>query len=259
MFNNYKIHRLCAAVLVAITALGLLSGCQEPIDSDIGTGSIHAAMLLTSTGDGTTRVVVTLSSSSGVGADIFLTDSDGLVATANGQSQSLREERLWPRIIRYFTVFDFDDSGTEVTVSFERSNYVPAPDSTIVLPAEIVIQTPQAGETFARQESITVSWEPAGGSDQIAIKFATLCQSDDDYSSDSKSFTVSDSGSVSYTVEELLSEQDVDASATCTTDITLKREVTGSLSAEYKGGTMIARREASVSVKIAPLSSLGQE
>ncbi len=236
--------------------MGLLSGCQEPIDSDIGTDSIHAAMRLTSTGDGTTRVVVTLSASGSVGTDILLVQGDRLVAVANGQSQPLMEDQRWPHIVRYFTVFNFDDPGMLVTISFERgtqhSHYVSAPNSNIVLPENIAILAPQSGETFTRQESILVSWEPSGGSEEIAIQFTTTCQSGDDFSSGVRYFTVSDSGSESYAVEDLLSEQDVDANATCTADIMLVRETTGSLAAEYKGGTIVARREASVSVEIAP-------
>jgi len=251
--ENQKAVPFCLLALVTLLALGLLSGCcQEPVDSDIGTDSIHAAMLLKCTEDGTTSVETVLSVSEGIGADIYLTGGDELIATANGQSQTLTEEKLLFNVVRYVTEFDFDDPGAEFTISLERPNYTPAPNSHVTLPERIAIQTPQPDESFTHEESITLAWEPSGTPDEVNVQFAMSCRSGDESSAGTRYFTVADSGSASYTVEDLLSGQELGANASCDVTITLARQKSGSLSPEYRGGKIVSRRESSVSVEIVP-------
>lgn len=255
MLGNRKINQLYLSVLVVVLALGLVSGCRPgPVDSDIGTDSIHASMLLRCIGDGTTRVEVELSVGGASGPHIYLAGGDRLIAVANGQSQLLVEERDWPNIVRHLTAFQFDDPGTQVTISLERPNpdYVPAPNSHVTVPESITIQTPQSDENFTHLDDITVSWEPSGGSQEMAIEFEITCQDDQDVSSRSRRYAVSDSGSETYLVDDLLSGWSLGANASCTAEITLMRETIGSLSAEYRSGGIAARRDASVSVIITP-------
>jgi hypothetical protein len=253
MFSNHQVNRLYMRVSVVVLTLGLLTGCcEEPIDSDIGTDSIHADMLLTCA-DNSTEVRVKLSSSQSTGADIYLSQGDELIATANGQSQTLAEEQLLFNVVQHTTTFDVDDPGTQVTISFERSNYVSAPNSTILLPEHLTIQTPQPGQTFTRQDNIPLSWDPSGTPEEIDVQFTVTCHAGNDTSSRTRYFTTGDSGSTAYAIADLLSEwEDLDASATCTADITLTRRTTGSLDPAFRGGGIVAQRADTVSVEIAP-------
>lgn len=254
MFEKSKVRSPHVLLTALVFALSLLAACcQEPIDSDIGTDSIHADMRLTCAGDGTTDVAVTLSSSHAVGADLYLTEDDELIATANGESKSLTEKKGWLNNVQHLTTFDFDDPGTEVAIAFERANYEPALNSSVLLPEYLTIETPQPDDAFSRQDTIPLSWTPCGTEGEIEIQFYFVCGSGDETIALSPQFVVSDSGSASYEVADLLSgADDLDADATCTADIVLTRRTTGSISPEFRGGTITAQREDSISVEITP-------
>jgi len=209
-------------------------------------------MLLDCVGDGTTRVEVQLSAGGASGPDIYLVGGDRLVVAANGESHTLVEDRDWPNIVRYITALDVDDPGAQVAVSFERPNHVPAPDSHVVLPERITIQSPQSNQTFGRGDSITVSWDPSGTSDPMGIQFDVTCRDDGDVSSRFLTYSVADSGTKDYDVDDLLSEWSLGQNANCTAEIILVRSTRGSVSAEYRSGTIAAERRTSVSVGITP-------
>jgi hypothetical protein len=253
MLNNHRVNRWCQFMLVLVLALGLLSGCktEKPVNSNVGTDSIHAYMLLQCVQDGTTSVKVELSVGGALGPAIYLVEGDELKAATNGHSQQLERKDAWPNRVFYIATLDTDDPGTQVTVSFERPGYTPAPDSSVVLPEDIVIQRPQAGDAFSREDEITVSWVPSDGTQELSIMFNMTCK---EGPGGSLSYAVSDAGSATYSVASLLREGL--GNETCDTPIeatiTLMREATGSLSAEYKSGKIVAQREVSVSVKITP-------
>jgi hypothetical protein len=254
MFGTRKTEQLYLSLLAVVLVLALLSACTPPVDSDIGTDSIHASMDLKCIGDGTTTVDVILSAGGASGADIYLTNGDRLNVTANGQSQLLAEERDWPYTVRYLAALDIDDPGTLVQISLERSgpDYISAPNSTVTLPDNIMIQSPQPDEVFNRLRNIFVSWEPSGVSDEMIIKFDITCTADQDVSGRDLSYPVSDSGSDTYRVDDLLNEWELADNASCTAEVTLTRLNIGSLSAEFRSGEITAQREASVLINITP-------
>jgi hypothetical protein len=248
---NCRVGRLCQFALDIASVAILLTGCKcaAPVDSEVGTDSIHVYMVLQCAEDGTTSVRVELSVGGPLGSDIYLTGGDELEVTANGQSQKLEREDTWLNQVFYNGTLDTDEPGTEVTISFERPNHTSALDSCVTLPANIAIQMPQAGETFTRGDEITVSWEPSGGPGEVAIEFATICRGGQESYSKTTSYTASDSGSAAYPVASLLDES-LEGNEVCDVTITLMRETTGSISAEYKSGEIVARRNAVVAVEI---------
>jgi hypothetical protein len=240
-------------MFITVLILSLVSGCRDkPVGPEIATDSIYASMHLECVGDGTTGVKVVLSVSGSSGPHITLDGNNKLGVEANGQYQLLAEEEDWPNKVHHLAALGVDDPGTEVTIPFERTNYASALDTKVVLPEDIVIQSPQTDETFTRQGDITVSWDPSGVSQEMSISFDISCRDDGDIRSEVKNYAVSDSGSETYSVEDLLSGLSLGSGASCTVKITLVRTTTGSLSTEYRGGSIVAQREASVSVKTAP-------
>lgn len=240
--------------IAVVLGLVLISACTPPVDSDIGTDSIHASMDLRCIGDGTTTVEVQLSTGGASGADIYLTNGDKINVTANGQSQLMVEERDWPYSVRYLAALEIDDPGTLVQISLERSdtNYSSSLNSTVTLPDNIMIQTPQSDETFNRLRNIIVSWGPSGVSDMMIINFDITCTADQDVSGRDLSYPVSDSGSEEYLVGDLLNEWELVDNASCTAEVTLTRLNIGSLSAEFRSGEIIAQRDVSVMINITP-------
>jgi len=160
----------------------------------------------------------------------------------------LREVKEFLGRVYYNTRFNFDHPGTRITISFERPNHTPAPDSSVNLPESLEVLGPEPGTNFTRQDDITVSWRPPG---PTGIGFEGTC-----HNGKSVSFRknyVGNPGPETYSATYLLSGiANLDPYAVCTTKITLVRSTTGMLSGQYKGGAITARREASVSVNIAP-------
>jgi len=202
--------------------------------------------------NGITDVEVNLSVGNRSGADVYLIGSDRLMAEADGQSQLMAEEQDWPNTVRHLAAFDVNDPGTQITISFERSDYTPAPDSHVDLPETITFNSPEENATLAPHDDLTVSWEPSGVSDAIHIRIDTTCSFNEGSQSVQANYTVADSGSETYSVDDLLGEWEREAGETCTTNIKLERENKGAVAAEFRGGTIVALRDASVSIKIAP-------
>lgn len=252
MPNNRKGYQLRLFVLVLVSVLSLLAGCcPPPIDSNIGTDSIYASMQLYSPGDGSTSVEVRLSASEG-GANIYLASGDELKVLVGGNT-TLLQRRDFGNSVTYTGRLNTDAPGTDVTISLERgpdSSHPSAPDSYISLPDAITIQAPQSGATFTEADEIVVSWEPSGVSSTMPIDFKITCQNGT-ATHITSSYNPADDGSETYPVASLLGRS-LGEGESCDVTITLTRKTTGTVSAVYQDGEIVATREETVSVKITP-------
>lgn len=253
MSSSYRFNRFWFLMIGAILVSGLLSGCKcaAPVDSDVGTDSVHASMILKCAGDGTTDVQVELSVGGTFGSAIYLIGGDELEVTTDGHSQSLRRRDGLFNQIFYQATLETEAPGTQVTVSFTRQNYTSAPDSRVILPEDLAIQAPQANDVFSQEDDLTVSWTPSSGDEEVTINFFATCTGGQESHVKDTTYTVSDSGSVTYPVASLLDTQ-LGEDEACDVTITLVRESVGTLSTAYKGGSITAQREAAVAVKITP-------
>ena len=246
-------QRKIICLLIMITCL--ISACTpDPIDSDIGTDSIYASIELRCVGNGLTMVDVTLSAGGRSGSDIYLINGDMLKVSANGQTQILVEDRDRSKIVRHLGTIPSDDPGTVVNISFERPSpiYVSALSSSIALPEEIEILSPQHDSSFDQQSTINITWEPVNISQEINITFKITCRNDQEVSSRRRSYTVNDSGSSAYSVSDLLNDWEIGANSICSADIVMIRETIGSVAAEFKDGEIRAERESIVTISINP-------
>lgn len=252
--NTLARYRMAAIVLCIITAL--LSSCRsKPISSEIATDSIYASMTLRSIGNGITKIEVRLSSGDQSGSNIYLVNGDMLKASANGLTQNFVEDEKWLNIIRHLATLQSDVPGTIVNISFERPGptYESALDSTITLPADINIRSPEINDVFNFGNSINVSWEPSGISPEINIIFKITCQDDEDISSRRLNYPVSDSGASVYSVDELLDSWTLGPNLSCSAEIDLVRKAEGVISGEFTGGSITAQTESSVFITIKPV------
>jgi hypothetical protein len=206
-------------------------------------------MHLECTGDGSTEVETKLWISS---SNLKLTGGDTLKVTSGGQSQLLIEEENLFNVVRHVATLSLDDPDMPVTISFERPNHVDALDSQVALPEYVEIQNPQPGDTFSYQENIRIDWMPSGVSQNLDVHIAKSCESGGTPTSATQYRYTSDIGTASYPVQDLLTQEERDAGATCDVTITLTREVSGTVSSEFESGTIIAQRIASVTVEIVP-------
>ena len=158
----------------------------------------------------------------------------------------------WHNIVRYLTAFQTEGSETMVSIAFERMNYEPALSSSVELPGRITIQEPQQDAIFSRQDQISVVWNPSNSSQDLRIQVSTTCQSGEDMSTRSESFTIPDSGIADFAIDDLLDEWELEVGATCTAVIKLIRNSTGEISPEFRGGSITATSTASVSININP-------
>ena len=98
-----------------------------------------------------------------------------------------------------------------------------------------------------------MSWAPGTFANQAtAIEFGITCQDDQDTSQKELHFDVIDTGLESYAVRELMDGWILGSNPTCDATISLIRTITGTLSAEFRSGSITAIRITSVIVQIEP-------
>ncbi|MCG8383171.1 MAG: hypothetical protein MJA28_13320 [Gammaproteobacteria bacterium] len=139
-----------------------MSACA-PVDSDdVKTSGMRAAFTVEANGDGKSYVEaeLTLGDSSFTNS-LELVNGDALLATANGETKLMREDKKLFSDITYKVDFPIDTENTAFKIALDRPDGKNAPNSSVTLPAPVTITSPAAGATFHRDDMLTLSWTPA--------------------------------------------------------------------------------------------------
>lgn len=227
------------------------SGCQKVASSSIDTNAVYARIDAQAHQDGVTNIEVQLTVGAISNTVLELTGGDRLTATAGGVTKDLRRDSNILGDIKYVTEFNNgNDQGTEFKVSFDRQAGVSAPNSVALLPAPFTIDMPVSGDTFTRNDSIVVVWNPAGSfSDVINVDASGTC-GNLQYST-SVSDPVDGAGMASYQAAELLPTT-LQPGVNCETSITLRRRDTGTIDSNFDGGYYTIEQRRTVTVNIVP-------
>ena len=222
------------AMLLAATT----TACSTKSASDFETSEMNAHMSAVATGDGETRVEVSLHDPSALMTFLQLTAGDELEATVGSQTKQLSELSVLGSVT-YRATFDTDAAETEVRVRLTREDATSAPDSSVRLPAPFTLQA-LASESFSRAQPFTVSWSSAPNPDPMSLAISGECI--ESYSADlgtgSASFTVPAGALVKAVAQEggqAIPDQ-------CAITLTVTRTRQGNVDRAFHGGSFTAKQ-----------------
>jgi len=248
-----KLYQVC------IPALCLLSiTCSQTDSENVTTEGIRATIRAIASGDGNTTIQTELTVGSGgiFSTYVGITGGDSLTATAGGTSTVMVEKKDWfSGEIYYLATFPTETTGTLFTVSFERTKYTSAPNSTVSLPYPPSITAPSPGHIFSQAENITVVWDNLNSSAAIDLHFSLTCTL---VNRDNRSFgttmaNLANTGTATYSIISLMPDLTLSSGDTCNMQITASRWQGGSLDPNYgEGGSIAAIQHRQISVTVNP-------
>ncbi|MGI5863527.1 MAG: hypothetical protein ACOX6T_15935 [Myxococcales bacterium] len=224
------------------------TACSTKSASEIDTSEMNARMRAIATGDGNTRVEVSLRDPSALLTFRQLTADDKLEASVAGETKQRVEHSLLGSVT-YSATFGTDAAETEVRVSLSRSNGTNARDSSVRMPAPFTLQ-PLANESFSRAAPLTLRWSSAPSPDPLNLEISGECI--ESYSADlgtgSSSFTVP-AGALVKRVDQ---EEGRAISDECAITLTVTRAREGSVDRAFHGGSFTAEQTRTVNAQSVP-------
>lgn len=211
-------------------ALLLCAACTETVESgDVRTSGVYPEIEVTADGSGNSTVRVELRvGGSSSNTYLELRGDDELEVTVGDSKKSMKDSGKG-----YSTSFPVDAEGTEFTIAFLRGDDDDdAPMSTVKLPAPFEL-TVEETEASRKDDDLTYTWSPKG-SDNVKWEIEGDCIKQDDGSTP-------DDGSNKLAAGEI-ETFDSDKDKSCSVQLQLAREQSGSLDEAFeKGGSIVAR------------------
>jgi hypothetical protein len=221
-----------------------LCGCSNTTSDNVATAGINADIDVFANGSGRTSVDVELEVGDGLGGtSLELVAGDQLTVTANGIQKTMTEDVSIIGRFRYEATFDFDDAGTEFTVSFSRNNGVNAPNSNVSLPEGFIVQSPQNSDVFSQAADIPIQWMPNGTTITPDIDVSLSCSTTSGVMfTATQNVTLSgDTGVASLPVASVIPFGTLDETRLCEGEVHLSRWRRGNLDPNYgEGGNITA-------------------
>ena len=227
--------------IFGVAILLFLFGCKE--SGRTQTDEMQATIEFDST-ENSSEVEVSLRT---VSDDLSLSYADSMYADVDGVREELHRRSLFDS--RYYAVFDFNSENRTLVLSLIRPNHTDAPNSTVVMPARIYINTPNADDIYMNGEDMAVTWSPSVPNSDASIIFAGSCNNITpglprvDFH---LSRTTPDNGSFTIPVIDILDEEGehniMDPDSNCTCRISIVRTRHGTLDPNFSRGSIIARQ-----------------
>ncbi|AWB65263.1 hypothetical protein C2869_01845 [Saccharobesus litoralis] len=135
-----------------------------------------------------------------------------------------------------------DQQKEPISMSLYRAHGEDAINSSVVLPEEFSIYSPQSGEVYAASESIAISWQAPQDIQDSELRYELSCRQTNGeiiYSGDVQ--TIQDDGNYSLDISNLsvLSHQDLDTQRQCDLNIQLARPQQGQVDEVFLAGSQI--------------------
>lgn len=230
----------------AASTLLVLTACNEEVKSDsIDTSGIWAGIQITSNGT-KSDINVELNVGGSTGTNVDLASGDKLQVTSGSTTIDLKRDTDILDI-DYEGSMNIVASGSEFTVAFIRASKQDAPNSKVTLPATFNPILPLSEQSFRYTDPISMAWTPRVEGTIMDIAVTSVCKdsSDNDVNINSGTAKIADTGTYifNHTANAFNS---IDKSKGCTTTITMKREVSGTLDSNFTGGFIRASQSRTV-------------
>lgn len=240
-------------LIASIIGLALAACSSETTTSDnVDTAGIWAGLELVTAGQNT-GVTAEFNVGGRNGTNLILSSGDRVVVYTENQSVQLDQDS---------DLFDIDYEGSipvasdnaEFRVSLERSSATSANNSTVRLPPNFEIFTPQAFSHFSEVALLDISWGPTNPGGTIEVRVNATCPDPQDNTQNlsfSDVVNIEDNGNYSTNFLSQLTDADTDAG--CDLSIILERKNTGTLDPAFTEGGYIRaiqrREEADISFR----------
>ena len=224
--------------------LAIVAGCTSTESARVLTAEIHAMIEASTKGDGKTDVSATLFVGQPINLNyVQLTGDDQLLAKTSSQTKQLVESEILNSISHRATV-DGDAEGAQIEVVFDRAVDDGAPSSIATLPAKFSLGAAPA--TASRGAPLTLTWSPAGTTDQMSWEAKGSCIEDE-----AQPIT-GDTGTVTIEAGALTKRAGAMTPDNCDVTWTIKRKRAGTLDSHYKAGTVFGVQYRSATVPSTP-------
>jgi hypothetical protein len=235
-----------SAAAILLAAPLLLTACGNLSSEDVKTSGIHADIVASTDGTGSTEVRATLRVG-GATSNQFLDlsgDDELMASTTSGSAQPMSRQELLGAI-SYVSTFPVDAPDTGFKVDFERTVDVSAPDSHATLPAAFAITAPADQANASRAADLQVTYSSSGSGDAMSWLATGDCIQPawGSIAGDPGVFVLSAGKLVAY---------DGHQTDTCTVTITVARTRAGTLDPAFGSGTVQGQQVRRVDVRSAP-------
>jgi hypothetical protein len=225
----------------------LVLACETESLGGYGTSQIHADILVSATGDGTSLLTVDLTDGEFL-TYLQLTAGDSLTATAWGATRGL-EEHSFLGEVSYSLQFQHDGDDSPIVISLQRANGASAPRSTVRLPAPMTI-SPLPKTTYSRAgEALRLVWTTTG-SGSIGIDLSGNCI--DPYTAQVDVASGGATIPVSGLQKRASSGPSDVVPDNCAVTATFTRDSYGSLDPAFAGGSIHATQSRTTTFQSAP-------
>jgi hypothetical protein len=237
--------------VMLVSSLVMTAACTRDDSANVKLDGVNAAIHLYAWGDGKTKVTTSLQVGSGLTATgLDLTNDDRITAEANGVEKSLSKGLSTLGLPHYEASFDLETGGTEFVVGFFREDGSGAPTSKVTLPHPFEITRPAAKSAFKRNADVTLSWQPAGMSKDLALTYIMVCHDaagvEDRAGSHMGNAVIDDTGVYTFAADSILNrkmQKEAAPGTTCTVRFDLIRAAVGELDPHYGGGGRITAEQ----------------
>ncbi len=224
--------------ILTIMACFILSGCDpDSTDStNVSTSRIYANIDVEANSPDRSRVTVELNNGERDGTNIELTDGEKLEATVAGETRVLEKDLSFSDI-NYETTFNTSSSAEPFTIVFFRQDGTMIDGTSVSLPDEFIITSPESDETFDTSETLPLSWTPERADQTIELETFTSCPNNTEGNDTNRQFfELADDGEEDWELDQLTAatDNDLDRSKDCTLEITLIRRASGVLDSRFE-------------------------
>lgn len=232
-------QKLSVAALFLLAAA--VTGCSSIESGDLETSGINAAIEVRPRADGS-ATDVSASLTAGALTFVDLDGEDKLVASSGAVSADMEESNLLGAVNYAAVLNGINAPGDIVTVAFVRGEGKdPAPASTVRLPEQVTMTSPEASAAFSRAEDdITVTLESPTSEDPVRLSWSGECVQEGglDLPADQTSATINKGTILKREQADANDPDSRPVPDTCTISIRASRRVTGTLDTAWGGGTI---------------------
>jgi len=241
------------ALIITLAGTTLLFGCNDVSTSDsdeVKTSGIEAYYNVTNNGSVfTVRAELTI----GDGDEptyLTTTGGDRLTATFGGETKTLSPESYWHEAT-------FSAVNGDLVIDFDRTEFISATGSTIRLSSASNFSTPVAGSTvvYDSNTDIAVNYSTSATEDYSRLSWELNCEEGDHDETRFGAVTSGlDDGNVALSMYDIfVAGPPISAFSNngCELEITIEKDVAGSVSFEFDSGEFSATVDSSVNISVA--------
>ncbi len=243
--NTRNINRATSLAMLAFTIVCGACSTETTDSENIASPGIFARMNVDALSSGSSKVTVELNVGGSNGTNISLTSGERLEATNGNQTKIMnRDTDLFD--VDYEIRFDNADTAVPFQVTLFRANGEIIDGSSVFLPPDFDINSPNAGQSFSVDGQMPITWAPGDTGRTIKMLVSTQCTTNAGSTTvSSRTFNLGDDGFENFSLSQVpaATNDTIDRTINCELGFSLERTRTGSIDPDFgSGGSMNSRQ-----------------